>query len=101
MEYVMPRLIRTERGVYLGDNPTKPLAKIDFSRSNDGIIVIQHTFVSESLKGQGVGRVLVQEVIAIAREKQLKILPLCPFARRVMAGDEACRDILVELPAGD
>lgn len=97
----MPRLIQTERSVYLGDNPTDPLAKIDFSRSEDGNIVIQHTFVSESLKGQGVGQLLVQEVVAFARENKLRILPLCPFARKILTKDDTCKDVLAELPSGD
>ena len=97
----MPRLIRTERNVYIGESQADPLAKIDFSRSTDGTYVIQHTYVSETLTGQGVGRLLVQEVVDLARESGHKILPLCPYARRVLTKDPTSQDVVAELPPLD
>jgi uncharacterized protein len=42
---------------------------------------IDHTEASEAFKGRSVGKQLVMAAVYFAREKQLKILPLCPFAR--------------------
>jgi uncharacterized protein len=43
-------------------------------------IIIDHTEVHEIFKGQGVGYKLVEEAVAFARTKKIKIKPLCPFA---------------------
>lgn len=46
-------------------------------------IIIEHTEVSDSLRGKGVGKKMVDHVVAYAREHQLKIVPMCSFARSV------------------
>ena len=38
---------------------------------------------SEALRGQGAGKKMVEIAVVYAREKNLKILPLCPFAKSV------------------
>lgn len=44
-------------------------------------IIIDHTYVSEVLKGQGVGQQLVKKVMEYARQENKKIIALCPFAK--------------------
>ncbi|MFO7672494.1 MAG: GNAT family N-acetyltransferase, partial [Lutibacter sp.] len=44
-------------------------------------IIIDHTQVDEKLKGQGAGKKLVIKAIEFAREKHLKIIPICTFAK--------------------
>ncbi len=46
-------------------------------------IIIDHTEVNDSLKGQGVGYKLVDAAVEFARIKGIKINPLCPFAHAV------------------
>ncbi|WP_338359758.1 GNAT family N-acetyltransferase [Yeosuana marina] len=45
--------------------------------------IIDHTEVSEVFKGQGVGYKLVEAGVNFARENNIKIKPLCPFAQAV------------------
>ena len=56
---------------------------ITYSYAGDDKIIIDHTEVDESLKGQGVGYKLVEASVVFAQEKGLKIMPLCPFANAV------------------
>lgn len=56
------------------------LAEMTFSKSA-GRIIIDHTQVSDVLRGQNVGKQLVAAAVKYAREKNIKILPLCPFAK--------------------
>ena len=56
--------------------------------------IIDHTEVDASLKGQGVGRQMVERAVAFAREKGIKIIPLCPFTQRVFDETEAFHDVL-------
>ena len=45
-------------------------------------IVYTHTEVPENLEGQGIASRLAQTALEYAQEKQLKVLPLCPYIRR-------------------
>jgi len=47
-------------------------------------IIIDHTEVNDVFKGQGVGYKLVDAAVEFAREKGIKINPLCPFANAVL-----------------
>ena len=69
-----------EKSFYVGDNEEEPLAKMGLIYNGDEII-IDHTFVSEQLRGQNVGRQLLEKVVSFAREKNKKIIPICPYAK--------------------
>ena len=45
-----------------------------------GRIIIDHTEVSDVLKGKNAGKQLLHRAVEFAREKGIKIIPLCPFA---------------------
>ncbi|WP_343701066.1 GNAT family N-acetyltransferase [Chitinophaga sp.] len=56
--------------------------------------IIDHTDVDEAFAGQGVGKQLVMAAVGFAREKGVKIMPLCPFARSVFDKDASLEDVL-------
>ncbi|CAD2072253.1 GNAT family N-acetyltransferase [Phocicoccus pinnipedialis] len=60
-----------EHQFYVGELD-KPEAVMKFSVEND-VIDINHTLVSEELRGQGVGEALFKEVVEYAREHDLKL----------------------------
>jgi len=62
--------------------------------SNDTIMVIDHTEVSDELKGQGIGKKLILKGIEYAREHDLKIEPLCSYAYHVIHRNPEYHDIL-------
>lgn len=70
------------------------LAEMTFSKAGSRLLIIDHTEVDESLKGKGVGRQLLNKVVEIVRERGIKVLPLCPFAKSVFQKDESIRDVL-------
>lgn len=47
----------------------------------EGSIALTHTIVPEELEGQGVGTRLVEGALDLARERQLKVVPVCSFVR--------------------
>lgn len=55
------------------------VGEMTYSRSSDTLIIVDHTGVPESLGGLGVGKALAEHVVAQARAKGFKIMPLCPF----------------------
>ncbi len=56
------------------------LAEVDFPSTGKDDITITHTFVDVSLKGQGIGKKLMDEVIDYAKKHSLTIKATCSFA---------------------
>ncbi len=61
----------------------KRIAELTYTVAGTGRIIIDHTEVDDVLKGKGAGKQLVTAAVEYARKNNLKILPLCPFARSV------------------
>ncbi len=57
-------------------------------------IIIDHTEVSDTLAGKGIGKQLVAKAVAFARERAIKIMPLCPFAKSVFDKVKEFNDVL-------
>lgn len=67
---------------FIGGNESEEnLAEMTWVKESDDYIIIDHTMVSDSLKGQGIGRKLLDRIVEMARERNLKIRPLCPFVK--------------------
>ncbi|MGB4407837.1 MAG: GNAT family N-acetyltransferase [Sphaerochaeta sp.] len=87
---------KKENGFYVGDDPHNPLAEITYHLRDQRTILIDHTYVSDILRGQGVGGSLVRKVAELARMENKKIIPLCPYAKRVMIQNPDYLDVLAE-----
>jgi uncharacterized protein len=57
-------------------------------------VIIDHTVVDESMRGQGIARELTLATVAWARQAKAKLIPLCPFAKAVFDQDPSLRDVL-------
>lgn len=55
------------------------MAEMTYVLSNDHLIIIDRTYVSEELNGQGIGKLLLKELVDWARKeiKDQSHLPLC------------------------
>lgn len=62
--------------------------------AGDKKFIIDHTEVDPAFKGLGYGQKLVQAAVDFARIKGVKILPLCPFAKRIFEKDTTIKDVL-------
>ena len=56
--------------------------------------IIDHTEVEEAHNGKGVGKEMLIKAVEFAREKDKKIIPLCPFAKATFQKNEDLRDVL-------
>lgn len=57
-------------------------------------LIIDHTEVGDALRGKGAGYKLVAASVEFARNKNIKILPLCPFAKSVFDKKPEYLDVL-------
>ena len=83
-------------GFYVGEEDGKVLAEMTYVWAGSQKIIIDHTQVDESLKGKNVGKQLVHRAVVFAREKDIKILPLCPFTKAVLEKIAEYKDVLDE-----
>ena len=70
------------------------LAQMTYVWAGTDRIIIDHTAVDDTLRGKSAGKQLVAKAVDFAREKAIKIIPLCPFAKSVFDKVEAFRDVL-------
>jgi len=83
------------KGSFFVEGTEGPLAEMTYSMAGQSLMIIDHTEVSDELRGKNTGYQLVHAAVEYARENKIKILPLCPFARSVFdkKGQEF-RDVL-------
>ena len=68
--------------------------EMTFTWAGEDRIIIDHTGVQKEHGGKGLGKKLVLEAVTFARQNEIKILPLCPFAKRVLSEGPEYKDIL-------
>lgn len=83
----------TKGAFYIEQNGLK-VAEMTYTKNGNYRIIIDHTEVSESQKGKGLGKKLIHHAVNYAREINIKILPLCPFARRVFQQNKDLQDVI-------
>lgn len=68
-------------------------AEMTYSKAGPKKIIIDHTEVSDEYRGEGFGKKLVFHAADYARSHDLKILPLCPYARVVFRRNKELHDV--------
>jgi predicted GNAT family acetyltransferase len=72
----------------------KQAGKMTYTWAGDTKFIIDHTEVNEAFNGKGVGKKMVMATVEYARENNVKILPLCPFAKSVFDKTPEIHDVL-------
>lgn len=75
------------------DNGDKA-GKMTYSITSSDFIIIDHTEVETKFEGKTVGKQLLYKVVEMARERNIKILPLCPFANAMFKKLTDIQDVL-------
>src|SRR4051812_11255152 len=78
---------------YVGQNGAI-LAEMVYTMTTPTKMTIEHTEVDDSLGGKGVGKQLVFTAVEYARTHNLKIVPLCSFAKSVFDKEVEWHDVL-------
>lgn len=86
--------INEKVGTFFIEVNGKQEALMTFVFAGDDKIIIDHTEVYPKSNGKGFGKMMVEKAIAFARENNLKIMPLCPFAKSVFDKNPQFNDVL-------
>ena len=81
------------QGAFFVEEEGKRVAQLTYTLAGKKVI-LDHTDVDDTLRGTGTGRRLVLAAVDWAREEELRLLPLCPFARSVFDKTPEFEDVL-------
>lgn len=82
------------KGLFFVQQDGNILAEMTYTMPSQEKMIIDHTEVSDELRGQNVGYQLVHTAVEYARTHHLTIIPLCPFANAVFKKKPEYADVL-------
>ena len=83
-----------KRGAFFIEDNGKEVALMHYIFSGPEKFIIDHTEVDEAYEGKGLGKQLVRAGVEYAREHKMKILPYCPFAKKIFELTPEFGDVL-------
>ena len=86
--------INDNKGSFYIDVNGKHEAMMTFVFAGTDKIIIDHTEVNPGNEGKGFGKKMVTKAVEYARENNIKIIPLCPFAKSVFDKTPDFKDVL-------
>jgi predicted GNAT family acetyltransferase len=81
------------RGAFFIEQGGRRIAEQAYRRLAERRVVIVHTEVDESLRGQGVARRLLDTAVAWARTTGTRVRATCPYAKAQFEKDASIRDV--------
>jgi predicted GNAT family acetyltransferase len=81
------------RFVLLNDESAE-IGEMTWSDAGEEIMIIDHTFVDPTYRGQKLAEKLVLAGVEKARRENKKIVPLCPFAKKEFDQKSEYADVL-------
>ncbi len=82
------------RGSFYIKKEGERLAAIVYVMAGPQKMIIEHTEVSDKLKGQGVAVRLLEHLVDFVKKEKIKVIPLCPFAKATFRKREGLKDVL-------
>ncbi|MBO0477401.1 N-acetyltransferase [Vagococcus sp. DIV0080] len=76
------------------DDQMTEIGEMTWSNAGESMIIIDHTFVEDDQRGQGIAEQLVALGVDYARKNQKKVIPLCPFAKKEFDQKKDYQDVL-------
>lgn len=83
-----------KKGQFKAVEGNNELGKMTYVWAGEGKIIIDHTIGNPDFPGRNVGKHMLNDAVKFARENNLKIIPLCPFAKKMFDKTEEIRDVL-------
>ncbi|CAM3800068.1 GNAT family N-acetyltransferase [Flavobacterium cucumis] len=86
--------INDNKGAFYIEVEGKKEAMMTFVFADEDKIIIDHTEVNPGNEGKGFGKKMLTKAVEFARDKRIKIVPLCTFAKSVFNKTPEFRDVL-------
>ena len=81
-------------GTFFWESNGKKLAIMNYRMADQAMMIVEHTEVDHSLKGQGIGKKLVQSLVEYVRKNDIKVRATCSFVNAMLHRNPQWQDIL-------
>ncbi|MBO0476000.1 N-acetyltransferase [Vagococcus sp. DIV0080] len=71
------------------------VGEISFQTGVNNALMIIHTQINEGFEGKGYGKKLIDLAVKKAKEENRKIVPICPYAKKIMLTNDTYQYILM------
>ena len=78
----------------LYNDENQEIGEMTWSDAGESMMIIDHTFVDPTYRGQKLAEKLVLAGVEKARKEHKKIIPLCPFAKKEFEEKSEYADVL-------
>lgn len=93
MKFKIQEKSNGSKGSFYIEIEGKKVAEMTYSVAGEERIIVDHTEVDDSLRGQGAGLQLVEYAVNYVRAKNIKMLPLCPFTKATLLKHPEWKDV--------
>ncbi|HEY0031340.1 MAG TPA: GNAT family N-acetyltransferase [Bacteroidia bacterium] len=80
-EEVLLRIDETKRGAFIIEENRFPIAEMKV-HLEDNDLVVEDTQVAEEMRGNNLGKTLLEAMVDHARMNEFKIVPVCSFVKK-------------------
>lgn len=91
MEFQLQQLAEN-KFAFLNEQVGEKLAEITWQQ-NGSVMVMDHTYVSDKLRGQGVAKQLLDQAASYARENGYKMKAVCSYVVAAFEKSDAYNDV--------
>lgn len=82
--------------IYLENETGKLLAEVTFPIFKNQVVNVNHTFVDDTLRGQGIAGKLMEEVAGQLKDENKKAVLTCSYAVKWFEKNEQYKDLIYE-----
>lgn len=79
--------------IYIKDEQDRLLAEVTFPSISPWLVDVNHTFVDDSLRGQGIAGKLMEAVVSHLRETGQSCICTCSYAKKWFASHPEVSDV--------
>ena len=93
--FIMDFIYQPNR-IYAADETGKVVAEVTFPSRSENVVEITHTFVDDSLRGQGIAGQLMAAVVEKLRNEQKKAFLSCSYAVKWFESHPEAADVEIK-----
>jgi predicted GNAT family acetyltransferase len=83
------------KGYFAAMDEGKEAGRITYTFVGRTKLILDHTEVNPDYRGKSIGNKILMFIVEYARMNNIKIIPICPFAKSVFDSTKSIRDVLV------
>ncbi len=84
------------KGSFYVEENNRVIAELSYSFAGADKLILDQINVSAKLKAKNIGNSLVEAAVNYSKAKNIRIVPLCPFAKDLIENTPEFREVLIK-----